>query len=51
MAKWKGRRADAIAAYNKALDINATLEHDYPGVYTKEIEVIKKELDSMEKSL
>lgn len=51
LAKWKGRRADALEAFKKALEINATLEHDYPGVYTKEIEVIKKELDFMEKSL
>jgi len=51
LAKWKGRSADALEAYKKALEINATLEHDYPGVYTKEIEMIKKELYFMEKSL
>ena len=47
LAKWKGRRADALEAYKKALEINVTLEHDYPGVYTKEIEMIKKYADSM----
>lgn len=51
LAKWKGRREDALEAFKKALEINVTLEHDYPGVYTNEIEVIKKELDFMEKSL
>ncbi len=51
LAKWKGRKADSYEAYRKSLEINSALEHDYPGVYIKEIEIIKKELDSMEKSL
>ena len=44
LVNWSGRTEDAKAAYKKALDINHSLEHDYPGVYNNEIENIKDEM-------
>ena len=35
----------ALEYFKRALELNETLEHDYPGVYTKEVETSKEALD------
>ena len=45
------KQIDPIEVYNKALGINESLEREYPGVYCKEIEVLKHNITFLNSNL